>query len=190
MFNTIDEAIEDLKKGKMIVVVDDEDRENEGDLVMAAQFVIDKDVNFITKFGRGLVCVPITKDRAKELNLPLMVKENRENMRTAFTITVDSITSTTGISAKERAETINALANKEVKETSFVRPGHISPLIAQDGGVLKRAGHTEAAVDLMKLANLSEAGVICEIMNEDGTMARVPQLKEFVKEHDLKLITI
>lgn len=190
MFNTIDEAIEDLKKGKMIVVVDDEDRENEGDLVMAAQFVTDKDVNFITKYGRGLVCVPITKSRAKELNLPLMVKENRENMRTAFTITVDSATSTTGISAKERAETINALANRKFTEANFVRPGHISPLIAMDGGVLKRAGHTEAAVDLMKLADLDEAGVICEIMNEDGTMARVPQLQEFVKEHNLKLITI
>lgn len=190
MFNTIDEALEELKKGKMIVVVDDEDRENEGDLVMAAQFVRDIDVNFITKYGRGLVCVPITKNRAKELNLPLMVKDNRENLRTAFTITVDSNTSTTGISAKERADTINALANKNSKETNFIRPGHISPLIAKEGGVLKRAGHTEATIDLMKLANLDEAGVICEIMNEDGTMARVPQLMEFVKEHNLKIITI
>ena len=130
MFNTIEQAIEDLKKGKMVVVVDDEDRENEGDLIMAAQFVTDRDINFITKYGRGLVCVPITKDRAKELELPLMVSNNTENMRTAFTITVDSVNATTGISAKERAETINTLASKDAKPTSFIRPGHISPLIA------------------------------------------------------------
>ena len=190
MFNTIEQAIEDLKKGKMIVVVDDEDRENEGDLIMAAQFVTDRDINFMTKYGRGLVCAPITKNRAKELDLPLMVSKNTENMRTAFTITVDSVNSTTGISAKERAETINTLARKDAKPTSFIRPGHISPLIAVDGGVLKRAGHTEATIDLMRLAGLDEVGVICEIMNEDGTMARVPELTKFVKHHDLKLITI
>ena len=190
MFNDIDEAVRDLKNGKMIVVVDDEDRENEGDLVMAAEFVKDSDINFITKYGRGMVCVPMTKKRAEELDLPLMVKENKENLRTAFTITADSVDSTTGISAKERASTINALANRDKNAESFVRPGHISPLIAVDGGVLKRAGHTEATVDLMKIAGLTEVGVICEIMNEDGTMARVCDLEKFVKKHNLKIITI
>ena len=190
MFNEISEALEDLKKGKMIVVVDDEDRENEGDLVMAAQFVKDSDINFITKYGRGLVCVPMTKERALKLDLPLMVEDNKENLRTAFTVTVDSIESTTGISAKERAFTINALASEDASAKSFVRPGHISPLIAVQGGVLKRAGHTEAAVDLMKLCGLKEVGVICEIMNEDGTMARVPDLEKFVKIHNLKIVTI
>ena len=190
MFNSIDEALEDLKQGKMIVVVDDEDRENEGDLVMAAEFVLASDVNFITKYGRGLVCVPLTKERAEKLSLPLMVEKNRENLRTAFTVTVDSATSTTGISAKERAKTINDLADKNSKAKTFVRPGHISPLIAVDGGVLKRAGHTEATVDLLRLAGLSEVGVICEIMNEDGTMSRVPDLEKFVYQYNLKLITI
>ena len=190
MFNDIDEAVRDLKNGKMIVVVDDEDRENEGDLVMAAEFVKDSDINFITKYGRGMVCVPMTKKRAEELDLPLMVKENKENLRTAFTITVDSVDSTTGISAKERASTINALANRDKNAESFVRPGHISPLIAVDGGVLKRAGHTEATVDLMKIAGLTEVGVICEIMTEDGTMARVCDLEKFVKKHNLKIATI
>lgn len=190
MFSSIEEALEDLKQGKMIIVVDDEDRENEGDLVMAAQFVKDCDVNFITKYGRGLVCVPLTSQRAVKLGLPLMVEENRENLRTAFTVTVDSATSTTGISAKERANTINDLAREESNAKTFVRPGHISPLIAVDGGVLKRAGHTEAAVDLLKLAKLTTVGVICEIMNEDGTMARVPDLEKFAAKHKLKLITI
>lgn len=190
MFSSVCDALEDLKQGKMIIVVDDEDRENEGDLVMAAQFVQDSDVNFITKYGRGLVCVPLTIERAQKLGLPLMVEENRENLRTAFTVTVDSVTSTTGISARERANTINDLARDESCANTFVRPGHISPLIAVEGGVLKRAGHTEATVDLLRIAGLNPVGVICEIMNDDGTMARVPDLEKFAAEHELKLITI
>lgn len=189
-FNTIDEAIEDIRQGKIIVVVDDEDRENEGDLLVAAEKVTPEIINFMAAFGRGMICVPITKRRAAELGLPLMVKENGEHMRTAFTITVDHKNSTTGISAFERANTIKELANESSKSADFVRPGHVFPLVARKGGVLKRSGHTEAAVDLARIAGFYPAGVICEIMNEDGTMARVPQLMEFVKKHGLKIITI
>jgi len=189
-FDKIEDAIEDIRQGKMIVVVDDEDRENEGDLVMAAQLVTPESVNFMAKYGRGLICAPITESRAKELGIDIMVKENTEQMKTAFTVSVDHKSSTTGISAFERAKTIKELVNPEAKPSDFVQPGHVFPLVAKDGGVLKRTGHTEAAVDLAKLAGLFPAGVICEVMNDDGTMARVPELMEFVKTHNLKIITI
>jgi len=189
-FDKIEDAIEDIRQGKMVVVIDDEDRENEGDLVMAAQLVTPENINFMAKYGRGLICAPVTEARTKELGIDIMVKENTEHMKTAFTVSVDHKTSTTGISAFERAKTIKELTNPNAKPSDFVQPGHVFPLVAKDGGVLKRAGHTEAAVDLAKLAGLFPAGVICEIMNEDGTMARVPQLMEFVKSHNLKIITI
>jgi len=171
-FDTIESAIEDIRQGKMIVVVDDEDRENEGDLLMAAELVTPEHINFMATYGRGMICAPITEARAKELGLELMVTKNSEHMRTAFTVTVDH---------KKRAKTIKELSNPDAKPDDF-RPGHVFPLIAKEGGVLKRAGHTEAAVDFAKLAGLYPAGVICEIMNDDGTMARVPQLMEFVKK--------
>jgi 3,4-dihydroxy 2-butanone 4-phosphate synthase/GTP cyclohydrolase II len=176
MFNTIEEALEDIRQGKMIVVVDDEDRENEGDLLMAADM--------------GMICVPLTESRARALDLTLMVDRNTESMRTAFTVTVDAKTCRTGISAYERAETIRQLINPQATAGDFVRPGHIFPLIARKNGVLQRAGHTETAVDLARLAGFSPVGVICEIMNDDGTMARVPQLIEFCAKHGLKLITV
>lgn len=189
-FNTIEEALEDIKKGRMIVVVDHEDRENEGDLLMAAEKVTAESVNFMASYGKGMICVPLTEERAEQLDLGLMVKRNTDNMKTAFTITVDHKSSTTGISAFERANTIKELANPNALSKDFNRPGHIFPLIARDGGVLSRSGHTEAAVDLARMAGLYPAGVICEVMNEDGTMARLPRLIEFSKKHGLKIITI
>ena len=189
-FNTIREAIEDIRLGKMIVVVDDEDRENEGDLLMAAEMVTPESVNFMATHGRGMICVPLTEKRARELDLTMMVERNNDHMGTAFTVTVDYKSSTTGISAYERSKTIKELVNQESKAEDFMRPGHNFPLVAREGGVLKRSGHTEAAVDLARLAGLSPVGLICEIMNEDGTMARVPQLMEFVKKMQLKIITI
>lgn len=189
-FDTIEAAIDEIKHGRMVVVVDDADRENEGDLLMAAELVTPESINFMARYGRGLICTPITEARAKELGINIMVEKNTEQMKTAFTVTVDHKTSTTGISVFERANTIKELTNPDAKPADFVRPGHVFPLVAKDGGVLKRSGHTEAAVDLAKLAGLSPAGVICEIMNEDGTMARAPQLMEFVKTHSLKIITI
>ncbi len=189
-FDTIEAAIEDIKQGKMIVVIDDEDRENEGDFIMAAELVTPEDINFMAKYGRGLICAPITESRAKELGINIMVEKNTDQMKTAFTVTVDHKTSTTGISVFERSKTIKELTNPEAKPTDFVRPGHVFPLVAKDGGVLKRTGHTEAAVDIARLAGLYPAGVICEIMNEDGTMARAPQLMEFAKKHNLKIVTI
>ncbi|MCX7923660.1 MAG: bifunctional 3,4-dihydroxy-2-butanone-4-phosphate synthase/GTP cyclohydrolase II [Clostridia bacterium] len=189
-FNTIEEALEDLKQGKMIVVVDDEDRENEGDLIMAAEKVTPDSINFMATYGRGMICVPLEEKRAAELELSMMVEKNNEHMGTAFTITVDHKSSTTGISAFERANTIKELVNPESKAADFMRPGHVFPLVAKPGGVLKRSGHTEAAVDLARMADLYPAGVICEIMNDDGTMARIPQLVEYVKKHGLKMISI
>jgi 3,4-dihydroxy 2-butanone 4-phosphate synthase/GTP cyclohydrolase II len=189
-FNTIEEALEDIRQGRMILVVDDEDRENEGDLLMAAEKVTPESVNFMAAYGRGMICAPLTEERARQLELGLMVERNTESMKTAFTVTVDHKSSTTGISAFERANTIKELTNPASSGSDFVRPGHIFPLIAKDGGVLKRSGHTEAAVDLARMAGLYPAGVICEVMNEDGTMARVPQLFEFSKKHGLKIITI
>jgi 3,4-dihydroxy 2-butanone 4-phosphate synthase/GTP cyclohydrolase II len=188
--NTIKEAIEDIHAGKMVIVVDDEDRENEGDLIMAAEMATPEAVNFIIKNARGLLCVAITRQRAEELELPLMVANNTEGMRTAFTVSVDHKSVTTGISALERAVTIKALSNSDSKAEDFLRPGHIFPLIARDGGVMVRAGHTEAATDLARLAGLNPAGLICEIMNEDGTMARRPDLEAFGAVHGLKMVSV
>ncbi len=189
-FNTIEEAIEDIKQGKTIVVVDDEDRENEGDLVMAAEKVTPKAVNFMATHGRGLICMPVKGKRLDELDLPAMVNHNTDPNATAFTVSIDAKECTTGISAHERAMTVNAVLNPNTKPADLRRPGHVFPLRAKKGGVLRRAGHTEAAVDLAKLAGLYPAGVICEIMKEDGTMARVPELMRFVKLHGLKIVTI
>jgi len=189
-FNTIEEAIEDIRQGKMIVVVDDEDRENEGDLIMAAEKATPEAINFMTTYGRGLVCLPIDGKRLDELDLPAMVTNNTDPHATAFTVSIDAKECTTGISAYERAMTVKAVLNPGTKPADLRRPGHIFPLRAKEGGVLRRAGHTEAAVDLTRMAGLYPAGVICEIMKEDGTMARVPELIEFVKTHGLKIITI
>lgn len=189
-FNTIEEAIEEIRQGRMLVVVDDEDRENEGDLVMAAEKVTPEAINFMAGYGRGLICLPVIGKRLDELELPDMVPHNTDTHNTAFTISVDAKNTTTGISAHERAATVQAVINPETRPSDLRRPGHIFPLRAKEGGVLRRAGHTEAAVDLARLAGLYPAGVICEIMKEDGTMARVPELLEFVRKHNLKIITI
>lgn len=189
-FNTVEEAIEAIRDGEIIVVVDDESRENEGDLLMAAEHVTGEKINFMAKYGRGLICVPMEGEALKRLNIEPMLQKNTDPKGTAFTVSVDLKTCATGISAFERADTIKALVDENSTGDDFTKPGHIFPLEAKKGGVLKRAGHTEAAVDLPRLAGLKGAGVICEIMNEDGTMARVPQLIEFVKEHNLKFITI
>jgi 3,4-dihydroxy 2-butanone 4-phosphate synthase / GTP cyclohydrolase II len=190
IFNTIEEALEDLKEGKMIVVVDDEDRENEGDLVMAASMVTPEAINFMIRNARGLVCAPLRSQRVKELDLPPMVTNNTDTHCTAFTVSVDAGSCATGISAHERAKTVKALIDPATKPSDLRRPGHIFPLEAMEGGVLRRAGHTEASVDLALLAGLEPAGVICEVINEDGSMARLPQLIEFCREHDLKLVSI
>lgn len=189
-FNTIEEAIEDIKLGKMIIVVDDEDRENEGDLLMAAEMVTPEAVNFMATYGRGLICLPMTGERLKQLELPSMVTNNTDPHGTAFTVSIDADCTTTGISAHERAATIKAVIASNTKPEELRRPGHVFPLRAQDGGVLRRTGHTEAAVDFAKLAGLTPAGVICEIMSEDGTMARVPELMLFAQKHNLKIVTI
>ncbi|MGM0603938.1 MAG: bifunctional 3,4-dihydroxy-2-butanone-4-phosphate synthase/GTP cyclohydrolase II [Bacillota bacterium] len=188
--NTIEEALQDIRRGKMIIVVDDEDRENEGDLLMAAEKVTTEDINFMIKEGRGLVCTPMQEERLKELDLPLMVSKNTDPHGTAFTVSVDHRNTTTGISAEERALTISRLIDKGAQESDFNRPGHVFPLIAKRGGVLRRAGHTEAAVDLAEMAGLYPAGVICEIIKEDGQMARLPYLEKFAEKHDLKIISI
>jgi 3,4-dihydroxy 2-butanone 4-phosphate synthase/GTP cyclohydrolase II len=189
-FNTIEEALEDIRQGKMIVMVDDEDRENEGDLVMAAEMATPEAINFMATYGRGLICVPMTRDRIHALQLEPMVTQNTDPHGTAFTVSVDSAASSTGISAFERAQTVEILVDPNSKATDLHRPGHIFPLQAREGGVLVRAGHTEGAVDLARLAGLQPAGVICEIMNEDGTMARVPDLRHFVERHNLKFVTL
>lgn len=189
-FNTIEEAIEEIKAGRMVIVVDDEDRENEGDLVMAAEKVTPEAINFMATYGRGLICVPMTGERLDELEIQPMVAQNTDSFETAFAVSVDAATVTTGISAFERALTVKTLVDPKTRPEDLRKPGHIFPLRAKEGGVLRRAGHTEAAVDLARLAGLYPAGVICEIMNEDGTMARVPQLFEFAKRHGLKIITI
>ncbi len=189
-FNTIEEALEDIKNGKIIVVVDDEDRENEGDLIIAAEKATTENINFMAKHGRGLICMPAEKERLETLEINQMVQNNTDANQTAFTVSIDASNTTTGISAAERATTILKVLDSEATPKDFNRPGHIFPLAAKDGGVLKRAGHTEAAVDLARLAGLYPAGVICEIMNDDGSMARVPELMDYVKEHDLKIITI
>lgn len=189
-FNTIEEAIEDLKAGKMIVVVDDEDRENEGDLLMPIEMVTPEAINFMAKYGRGLICAPLEASKASALGLEPMVANNSDPKETAFTVSVDYVGGTTGISAFERAETLKQLIEPEAQASDFTKPGHIFPLVAKDGGVLKRAGHTEAAIDLAKLAGFEGAGVICEIMSDDGTMARVAELMDYVAQHGLKIITI
>ncbi|MBC8486808.1 MAG: bifunctional 3,4-dihydroxy-2-butanone-4-phosphate synthase/GTP cyclohydrolase II [Bacteroidetes bacterium] len=190
VFNTINEAIEDIKQGKMVVVVDDKRRENEGDLIMAAEKVTPQAINFMAKYGGGLICMPIIKDRLSELNIGMMVTENTDIHKTAFTVSIDANETTTGISAYERAFTIKKILDQKSKPEDFNKPGHVFPLEYKKGGVLVRAGHTEAAIDLVKLAGLYPAGVICEIMNEDGSMARVPELIEYIKKYNLKLITI
>ena len=189
-FNTIEEALEDLKQGKMVIVVDDEDRENEGDLVCAAEKVTPEIINFMAKYGRGLICVPMEGKRLDELEIPIMVTQNTDPHHTAFTVSVDAVDTHTGISAAERAKTVLKLIDPQARPEDFRRPGHVFPLRAKEGGVLRRAGHTEAAVDLARLAGLYPAGVICEIMRDDGQMARVPDLLEFAKKHNLKIITI
>lgn len=190
--NSIPEAIEDLKNGKVIIVVDDENRENEGDFLSAAELVTPEVINFMTIHGRGLICTPLPEKRCDELGLDIMVTRSSDPKETAFTVSVDLLGDgvSTGISASDRAKTILALMNENTKPADFMRPGHIFPLRAKSGGVLKRAGHTEAAIDLTKLAGLKEGGVICEIMNEDGSMARLPQLAEMAKRLNLKLISI
>jgi len=189
--NTIEEALKDFKEGKFVIVVDDEDRENEGDLIMAAEKITPEAVNFMLKNARGVLCVPITISRAEELNLPHQVSDNTSMLGTPFTVTVDKLEGcTTGVSTHDRAETIKALADPASVPQTFGRPGHINPLYAQDNGVLRRSGHTEAAVDLCKLSGLYPAGALMEIMNEDGTMARMPQLVERAKEWGMKIITI
>ena len=189
--NTIEEALKDFKEGKFVIVVDDEDRENEGDLIMAAEKITPEAVNFMLKNARGVLCVPITMSRAEELNLPHQVSDNTSMLGTPFTVTVDKLEGcTTGVSTHDRAETIKALADSASVPQTFGRPGHINPLYAQDNGVLRRSGHTEAAVDLCKLSGLYPAGALMEIMNDDGTMARMPQLVERAKEWGMKIITI
>jgi len=192
VLNTIEEAIEDIRQGKVIIVVDDEDRENEGDFLAAADKVTPEMINFMATHGKGLICVPLTESRCKELELHTMVSNNTDNMETAFTVSVDLKGNgvTTGISASDRAKTVAALVDPETKPYELGRPGHIFPLIAKQGGVLRRTGHTEAAIDFARLAGFSPAGVICEIMNEDGTMARLPELAEVAKKFDLKLVSI
>ncbi len=190
MFNSIVEALEDLKNGKVIIVCDDEDRENEGDFISLAEKTTPEVINLMATHGRGLICVPIEEELAQKLELMPMVARNTDPHGTAFTVSIDHKNSTTGISAFERSDTILQMLNPESKAADFKRPGHIFPLIAKKGGVLKRAGHTEAAVDLAMLSGAKPAGVICEIMNEDGSMARVPQLKEIAKKLNVKMITI
>jgi len=190
-FDSIEEVIADIAKGRMVVVTDDADRENEGDLVMAAEKITPEAVNFMATHARGLVCAPITEQRAEQLGLQRMVAKNRENQKTDFTVSVDATNGiTTGISAADRAATIRVLVQADATPQDLVQPGHVFPLQAKDGGVLRRAGHTEAAVDLARLAGFQPAGVICEIMHDDGSMARLPELLKYKKKHKLKICTI
>ncbi|MEW6160500.1 MAG: bifunctional 3,4-dihydroxy-2-butanone-4-phosphate synthase/GTP cyclohydrolase II [Verrucomicrobiota bacterium] len=190
-FDSIEAVLADLRAGKMVIVVDDADRENEGDLIMAAEFATPEAVNFMARFGRGLICVPTTSDRLKQLGVERMVVQNRETFKTDFQVSVDAARGiTTGISAADRAQTIRVLADPTAVPEDLVQPGHVFPLRAKGGGVLQRAGHTEAAVDLVKLAGCRPIGVICEIMNDDGSMARLPELQKFARKHRLKICTI
>lgn len=189
--NTIEEAVKDFKQGNFVIVVDDEDRENEGDLIIAAEKITPEKVNFMLKHARGVLCAPITMSRCKELDLPHQVIDNTSVLGTPFTVTIDKLEGcSTGVSATDRAATIKALADMNSTPATFGRPGHINPLYAQENGVLRRAGHTEATIDLARLAGLYPAGALMEIMNEDGTMARMPDLMKFAKQYDLKIITI
>ena len=190
-FHSIGEALEDIREGRIIIVVDDEDRENEGDFTLAAEKVTPEAINFMARYGRGLICLPLTAERLDQLNIPLMVEGNTSKYGTAFTVSVEARHGvTTGISAADRATTILTAINPRSTSSDLVRPGHVFPLRARPGGVLERAGQTEAAVDLARLAGLSPAGVICEVMNEDGTMARVPELRKVARRHRLKIITV
>lgn len=189
-FHTIEEALTDLKEGKVVIVVDDEDRENEGDFIALAEMATPEVINFMITEGRGLVCLPMTQARAQELDLKPMVTQNTDYHGTAFTVSIDHKDTTTGISAYERSITVKGILDSNASASDFRRPGHMFPLIAKDGGVLRRAGHTEAAVDLARLSGSYPAGVICEVIKEDGTMARLPDLVEIAKKHDLKLISI
>ncbi len=189
--DTIEAALDDLRAGRMIIVVDDEDRENEGDLTMAAEMVTPEAINFMARYGRGLICLPMPGERLDELQIPMMVNDNTSSFGTAFTISVEARKGvTTGISAADRSTTVKAMIDPETRPADIARPGHIFPLRARDGGVLERAGQTEAAVDLTRIAGMYPSGVICEIMNEDGTMARLPHLKKFAAEHQLRVISI
>lgn len=189
--NTVEEAIDDFREGKFVIVVDDEDRENEGDLIIAAEMITAEKVNFMLKHARGLLCAPITISRSEELNLPHQVQDNTSLLGTPFTVTIDKIEGcSTGVSAHDRAETIKALADPASTPETFGRPGHVNPLYAQDNGVLRRSGHTEAAIDLCNMSGLYPAAALMEIMNDDGTMSRLPQLVEFAREWKLKIITI
>jgi 3,4-dihydroxy 2-butanone 4-phosphate synthase / GTP cyclohydrolase II len=189
--DTIESALADLKLGKMIIVVDDEDRENEGDFIMPAEMVTPEAINFMITQGRGLVCAPVSTEVARRLDLPLQVMTNTDSMGTAFTVTIDAKEKvSTGISASDRSHTLKLMTHLEAKASDFTRPGHIFPLIAKDGGVLERQGHTEAAVDLSRMAGCAPVGVICEIMNEDGSMARLPELLTFAEKHDMKVVSI
>lgn len=188
---TIREAIEDIRAGKFVVVVDDEDRENEGDLIIAAEKVTPESINFMAKYGRGLICMPMLGDRLDDLRIPMMVQNNTSRHTTAFTVSVEARDgTTTGISAADRAATVQKLIDPAATPDDFVMPGHMFPLRAKDGGVLQRAGHTEATIDLARLAGLFPAGVLCEVMNDDGSMARLPQLEEFAAQHGIKIISI
>ena len=190
--NSIEDAIADIKAGKIIIVVDDENRENEGDFMAAAEMVTPEMINFMATHGRGLICTPLTEERCEQLQLDRMVRNNSDPMETAFTVSVDYKGDgvSTGISAADRSKTIKALIHKDTLANDFIRPGHIFPLIAKEGGVLRRTGHTEAAIDMARLAGMSPAGVIVEIMNEDGTMARLPDLVKVAQRFDLKIISI
>jgi len=190
-FCTVEEAIAEIRAGRFIIILDDENRENEGDLMMAAEMVTPEAINFMARFGRGLICMPMTAQRLRELDIPLMTSQNTEPMGTAFTVSVDArVNTTTGISAFDRSTTVHALIDPQTKRSDLVTPGHLFPLQAKEGGVLRRTGHTEACVDLARLAGLEPAGVIVEIMNDDGTMARLPELERFAQEHGLKMLTI
>jgi len=190
-FNTIEELIQDLRLGKMVILMDDEDRENEGDLVMAAECVRPQDINFMATHARGLICMPMSRERVERLNLPLMVPRNSSGFGTKFTVSIEAARGvSTGISAADRAHTVRTAAAPHASAEDIVQPGHIFPLLAEDGGVLVRAGHTEAACDLARMAGFEAAGVICEIMNEDGSMARRPDLEVFAREHDIRIGTI
>ena len=189
-FATIEQALEDLRQGKVILVIDDPDRENEGDLICAAEFATPENVNMMASYAKGLICMPMSRDLTKRLGLNQMVSVNTDNHATAFTVSIDHVDTTTGISAVERSLTAMKCVDDEARPEDFRRPGHMFPLEAREGGVLKRAGHTEATVDLMKLAGLKECGLCCEIMKDDGTMMRMPELKDFAEEHGLTIITI
>lgn len=187
----IEDILDDLRQGKMVILMDDEDRENEGDLLMAAECVTPEDINFMARYGRGLICLTLTEDHCRKLDLPLMVNNNRTPYATNFTVSIEAAEGvTTGISAADRAKTVQVAVNEEVQAEDIITPGHVFPLMAQKGGVLSRAGHTEAGVDLAALAGLRPASVICEILKEDGTMARMPDLLEFARQHELRIGTI